>query len=133
MAFGGSLLYLEGAREAGLDCAVVSASANTEAILEHAGLDLLLDERIDGNTIRKEHLRMKPAPDTMLAACRHLGVPPARAAAFETTYEGIGGGPLGRPRARLRRRPCRAGRGTRGAWRGPRRHRPRAPLDPSLM
>jgi beta-phosphoglucomutase-like phosphatase (HAD superfamily) len=88
-AFAGSLLYLEGAREAGVDCAVVSASANTGAILEHAGLDLLLDERVDGNTIRKEHLRMKPAPDTMLAACRHLGVPPERAAAFETTYEGI--------------------------------------------
>jgi beta-phosphoglucomutase-like phosphatase (HAD superfamily) len=89
MAFGGSLLYLEGAREAGLDCAVVSASANTEAILDRAGLGVLVVERIDGNTIRKEHLRMKPAPDTMLAACRHLGVPPERAAAFETTYEGI--------------------------------------------
>jgi HAD superfamily hydrolase (TIGR01509 family) len=88
-AFAGSLLYLEGAREAGVDCAVVSASANTEAILEHAGLATLIDERVDGNTLREERLRMKPAPDTMLAACRHLGVPPDRAAAFETTYDGI--------------------------------------------
>ena len=32
---------------------------------------------------------MKPAPDTMLAACRQLGVPPARVAAFETTFEGV--------------------------------------------
>jgi len=88
-AFGGSQLYLEGAREAGLDCAVVSASANTEAILQRAGLDVLVDERIDGNAIHDEHLKMKPAPDAMLAACRRLGVAPERAAAFETTYEGI--------------------------------------------
>jgi HAD superfamily hydrolase (TIGR01509 family) len=89
VAFAGSQLYLEGAREAGLDCAVVSASANTAAILSGAGLDQLVDERVDGNTIQHERLRMKPAPDTMLAACRHLGVPPSRAAAFETTYEGV--------------------------------------------
>ena len=89
VAFSGSQLYLEGAREAGLGCAVVSASANTAAILGRAGLDALVDQRVDGNTIEQERLRMKPAPDTMLAACRHLGVPPDRVAAFETTYEGV--------------------------------------------
>jgi beta-phosphoglucomutase-like phosphatase (HAD superfamily) len=88
-AFGGSQLYLEGVREAGLDCAVVSASANTKAILERAGLDLLVGGQVDGNAIRSHSLHMKPAPDTMLAACRLLGAPPDRAAAFETTYEGI--------------------------------------------
>ena len=88
-AFAGSQLYLEGAREAGVVRGVVSASANTGAILRSAGLDALVDERVDGNTIRFEHLLMKPAPDTMLAACRRLGVSPERAAAFETTSEGI--------------------------------------------
>jgi HAD superfamily hydrolase (TIGR01509 family) len=88
-AYADTRQYLEAALEAGLLLAAVSASANTAAILEHAGLDALIAERVDGNTIGAEHLRSKPAPDTLLAACRRLGVPPARAAAFETTDAGI--------------------------------------------
>ncbi len=34
-------------------------------------------------------LKPKPAPDTMLAACRALEIPPERAAAFETTLDGV--------------------------------------------
>jgi HAD superfamily hydrolase (TIGR01509 family) len=85
----GSLSYLEGAHEAGLGCGVVSASANTTAILAHAGLDLLIAECVDGNALAAERLRPKPAPDTVLAACRRLDILPDRAAAFETTAEGI--------------------------------------------
>jgi beta-phosphoglucomutase-like phosphatase (HAD superfamily) len=88
-AFSGAELYLEGAREAGLRCAVVSASANTAAILEQAGLAPLVDCHVDGNTISAEGLRMKPSPDTMLAACHRLGIDPERAVAFETTYDGV--------------------------------------------
>jgi HAD superfamily hydrolase (TIGR01509 family) len=81
--------YLQDAREAGLLLAVVSASANTHQILERAGLAAFIAERIDGNTIRAERLHSKPSPDTLLAACRLLGVQPARAAAFETTAAGL--------------------------------------------
>jgi beta-phosphoglucomutase family hydrolase len=88
-AYADTRQYLEAAREAGLRLAVVSASANTSSILERAGLAALITERVDGNTIRGEHLRSKPAPDTLLAACRQLGVPPRRATAFETTRAGI--------------------------------------------
>jgi HAD superfamily hydrolase (TIGR01509 family) len=88
-AYADTRLYLEAAREAGLRLAVVSASANTSSILEHAALDALITERIDGNLIRAEHLRGKPAPDTLLAACRRLRVPPSRAAVFETTHAGV--------------------------------------------
>jgi HAD superfamily hydrolase (TIGR01509 family) len=88
-AYADTQLYLEAAREAGLLLAVVSASANTGTILQRAGLAALIAERVDGNTIHSEHLRSKPAPDTLLAACRKLGVPPGRAAAFETTVAGI--------------------------------------------
>ncbi len=88
-AFAGARRYLEAAREAGLRCAVVSASANTRGILEHAGLADLVEERVDGNTIGKEKLAAKPAPDTLLAACRRLGVRPAHAASFETTIAGM--------------------------------------------
>lgn len=91
-AFDGSRRYLEASHEAGLRCAVVSASANTAAILERAGLSALVDERIDGDTIRHERLRAKPAPDTLLAACRDLAIPPDAAVAFETTRAGIAAG-----------------------------------------
>ena len=84
--------YLEGAREAGLRCAVVSASANTRAILERAGLAALIDECVDGNTIVAERLRSTPEPDTLLAACRLLDVPPQRAAAYETSLAGVEAG-----------------------------------------
>ncbi len=88
-AFDGSRSYLELAHEAGIRCAVVSASANTTAILERAGLAPLVDERVDGTTIEREHREVKPAPDTLLAACRLLAVEPGRAAAFETTRAGV--------------------------------------------
>jgi beta-phosphoglucomutase-like phosphatase (HAD superfamily) len=67
----------------------VSASANTQTILKRSGLADLADESVDGTTMAAERLRGKPAPDTLLAACRKLGIEPERAAAFETTPAGI--------------------------------------------
>lgn len=88
-AFAGSRCYLEAAHMAGLHPAVVSASANTPAILERAGLAQLIEQCIDGNTIEAEHLRAKPAPDTLIAACQRLHVQPSQSVAFETTPAGI--------------------------------------------
>ena len=68
---------------------VVSASENTPQMLERASLSYLVDAVVDGEAIRRHHLRVKPAPDTLLAACRELGVEPERAAAFETTRAGV--------------------------------------------
>jgi beta-phosphoglucomutase-like phosphatase (HAD superfamily) len=91
-AFSGSVSYLEAAREAGMKCAVLSASTNTEAILRHAGLASIIDRIVDGNVIRRRGLEAKPAPDTILTACELLGVAPAQAATFETTIEGLDAG-----------------------------------------
>jgi len=91
-AFEGSLRFLEIAHEAGLNCAVVSASANTEAILERSGLLALVDAVVDGEVIEVERLRAKPEPDSVLAACRRLGVQPPAVATFETTHAGIEAG-----------------------------------------
>ena len=88
-AFEGSRSYLEAARMAGLHRVVVSPSANTAAILESAGLSHLVDLRIDGDVIETEGLRTKPAPDTLLVACRKLGIEPGQAVAFETATAGI--------------------------------------------
>jgi beta-phosphoglucomutase family hydrolase len=88
-AYDGSRRYLEAAQEAGVPCAVVSPSENTETILERAGLAALIDERVDGTTVRAAGLRSKPAPDTLLKACRQLGLEPEHAAAVETTLAGV--------------------------------------------
>jgi beta-phosphoglucomutase-like phosphatase (HAD superfamily) len=88
-AFDGVRHYLELARDAGITCAVVSASAHTGNMLELSGLAELVDGSVDAETIEAEHLGNRPAPDRLLAACRKLRVDPERAAAFETTTAGV--------------------------------------------
>ncbi len=88
-AFDGVRHYLERARDAGISCAVVSASAHTKEMLERSGLTELVDGSVDAETIEAEHLRNRPAPDRLLAACRTLRVEPTRAAAFETSEAGV--------------------------------------------
>jgi len=88
-AFTGVAHYLGLAGEAGIRRAVVSASANTQTLLHRSGLESLVDCRIDGNTMAAERLRAKPAPDTLLAACRALDVETAAAAVFEDSLAGV--------------------------------------------
>jgi beta-phosphoglucomutase-like phosphatase (HAD superfamily) len=88
-AFDGVRHYLELASDAGLGCAVVSASTHTGEMLQRSGLNELIDTSIDAAAIDAEHLRNSPAPDRLLAACRTLHVEPKRAAAFETSPAGI--------------------------------------------
>ena len=88
-AFAGALQYLEAAREAGMRCAVISASANTAGMLERSGLAPMIDRIVDGNVIRSDDLESKPAPDTIIAACKLLGVEASEAATFETTLVGV--------------------------------------------
>ena len=88
-AYAGSRQYLEVARAAHVRRAVVSASANARLMLDRAGLGGLIDDCVDGAAMVAEDLHAKPAPDTLLAACRRLDVTPERAAAFETTVSGV--------------------------------------------
>jgi beta-phosphoglucomutase-like phosphatase (HAD superfamily) len=88
-AFDGVRHYLELARDGSISCAVVSASAHTEEMLERSGLAELVSGSVDAETIAAERLRNRPAPDRLLAACRKLRVEPERAAAFETTEAGV--------------------------------------------
>jgi beta-phosphoglucomutase family hydrolase len=88
--FEGSRRYLEAAKQAGLRRAVVSSSANTHEVLDVTGLAPYIEEIVDGLTIRSEHLRGKPAPDTFLLAAKRLGVDPQEAAVFEDALVGVG-------------------------------------------
>ena len=93
--FPGSLRFLRQVRSAGLRCAVVSSSANCRAVLGAAGIEDLLDVRVDGVVAAARGLRGKPAPDTYLAAAGDLGVAPAGAAVFEDALAGVEAGRAG--------------------------------------
>jgi beta-phosphoglucomutase family hydrolase len=93
--FDGSRRYLEKVAAAGLATAVVSSSANTRDVLEITGLDRLIQQRVDGVTLREEHIAGKPAPDSFLRAAQLLDVAPAAAAVFEDALSGVAAGRAG--------------------------------------
>jgi beta-phosphoglucomutase family hydrolase len=91
----GSVHYLHAARDAGLRRAVVSSSTNCKDVLEAAGIEDLLEVRMDGVVAEKEHIKGKPAPDTYLKAAEMLGAEPAQAAVFEDALAGVESGRAG--------------------------------------
>jgi beta-phosphoglucomutase family hydrolase len=93
--FDGSVAYVRAVRDAGYLVAVVSASANAEAVIRAAGLHDLVDVRVDGVVAARDGLAGKPAPDTFLAAARALDVRPGEAAVFEDAQAGVAAGRAG--------------------------------------
>ena len=93
--FDGSRRYLEAVAEAGLAVAVVSSSANTRDVLQVAGIEQFVQQRVDGVTLRDEHLEGKPAPDSFLRAAELLDVEPGAAAVFEDAISGVEAGRAG--------------------------------------
>lgn len=94
-AYPGSVTYLKAAVRAGLRRAVVSASANCREVVAAAGIEDMLEVRVDGVVARQEKLRGKPEPDTFLAAAKRLGVAPEEAAVFEDALSGVAAGRAG--------------------------------------
>jgi beta-phosphoglucomutase family hydrolase len=93
--FEGSRRYLEAVAAAGLGIAVVSSSANTRDVLKMTGLDRFVQARVDGVTMREEHIPGKPAPDSFLRAAQLLEVAPREAAVFEDAIAGVAAGRAG--------------------------------------
>jgi beta-phosphoglucomutase family hydrolase len=91
----GSVRYVKAAVDAGLHRVVVSSSANARDVLRAAGIADLFEDVIDGNTVEREHLHGKPAPDTFLAGARAAGVAPPAAAVFEDALAGVESGRAG--------------------------------------
>jgi beta-phosphoglucomutase-like phosphatase (HAD superfamily) len=92
VALPGARRYLEAAGHAGLKRAVVSASTSTLPMLELAGLATLVDAHVDGDLIRAEGLRSRPAPDVLLVACRDLHVQAEQAVTFTQSVAGVAAG-----------------------------------------
>ena len=85
----GARRYLEAARRAGLERAVVYESSSTLPMLEQAGLASLLDVRIDAAVMSAEGLHSRPAPDLLLTACRHLDVVATDTVTFTGSAAGV--------------------------------------------
>jgi beta-phosphoglucomutase family hydrolase len=93
--YDGSRRYLQAAQDAGLRIAVVSSSANTEAVLQVTGLAPFVEVRVDGVVAKERDLPGKPAPDTFLLAATELGVRPQQCAVFEDALAGVAAGRAG--------------------------------------
>jgi beta-phosphoglucomutase family hydrolase len=93
--FVGSVRYVEAVKAAGIPRAVVSSSANTQQVLEAAGIVDLFDARIDGLVAEQRGLAGKPAPDTFLAGAEALGISPRAGAVFEDALAGVEAGRAG--------------------------------------
>jgi beta-phosphoglucomutase family hydrolase len=93
--YDGTITYIHAVREKGISTAIVSSSANTQQVLESAGIAGLFDVRVDGQIATARGLRGKPAPDTFLAAAQDLNVPASHAAVFEDALAGVEAGHAG--------------------------------------
>jgi HAD superfamily hydrolase (TIGR01509 family) len=93
--FPSSVELLGQLRAAGVGVAVVSASRHCAQVLESAGLDLLVDVRVDGDTALVMALPGKPDPAMFVEAARRLGVEPSRAVVVEDALAGVEAGRRG--------------------------------------
>jgi len=93
--FSGSIDLVRAARSAGLRTAVVSASANTAAVLASAGITDLFDVVVDGIAAAERHLSGKPSPETYLAAASDLHISASECAVFEDSVAGVQAGKAG--------------------------------------
>jgi len=91
----GSVRFLDYLAGQGTKVAVVSSSANADAVLRAAGLRDRFEVLVDGVLARRESLPGKPAPDTYSFAARALGVPGERAVVFEDAVSGVAAGRAG--------------------------------------
>jgi len=92
----GTVRWVHQLHKEGFKTAVVTSSANCDAVLKAAGLADLFKVRVDGNTIHEEHLNGKPAPDAFLAAASTLGVAPDRSVVVEDAISGVEAGRNGK-------------------------------------
>ncbi|MEO6886205.1 MAG: beta-phosphoglucomutase family hydrolase, partial [Jatrophihabitantaceae bacterium] len=95
-AYPGAVALVQLLRSHGVPRAVVSASENTQAALEAAGISELFDARIDGRVVKQRHLAGKPAPDSYLEGAKALGVLPSRAVVVEDALAGVEAGRAGK-------------------------------------
>ncbi len=88
-AFPSTVALLRRLRRAGLPIAVVTASRNSESVLQAAGVRELFDAVVDGNDVERLRLPGKPDPALYIEAAHRLGVPPAECLVAEDAVAGV--------------------------------------------
>ncbi|WP_434080734.1 HAD-IA family hydrolase [Sanguibacter sp. Z1732] len=88
-AFPGAVDLLNRLRAGGVPVALVTASRNTSALLEAAGLAGVFDVIVDGDRAAELGLPGKPDPAMFLTAAAELGVNPAQVAVVEDAVAGV--------------------------------------------
>jgi beta-phosphoglucomutase-like phosphatase (HAD superfamily) len=63
--------------------------------LRVTGLDAFVEGRVDGVTLREQHIPGKPAPDAFLAGAKLAGVAAGAAVVFEDATSGVQAGRAG--------------------------------------
>ena len=91
----GSVRYKEAGRDAGRSRPLVYTNTNCPDVRRAAGIEDLLEVRMDGVVAEREHLKGKPAPDTYLKAAEMLASDPAQSAVFEDALAGVESGRAG--------------------------------------
>jgi alpha,alpha-trehalose phosphorylase len=94
-AYPGSVRWVEHLRAAGVRTAVVSSSANADAVLRAAGIGDLFELTVGGRDVARLGLRGKPAPDAFLTAAERLAVLPRNAIVVEDALAGVAAGRRG--------------------------------------
>mgnify|MGYP001344368582 CR=1 FL=1 len=95
-AFPSSATLVDALRAAGIDVAVVTASANRADVLAAAGLAGRFGVHVDGHDAQALGLAGKPDPALFLEAARRLGADPSRTAVIEDATTGVAAGHHGR-------------------------------------
>jgi HAD superfamily hydrolase (TIGR01509 family) len=91
----GSLALVQKLAEIEMPLAVVTSSANAEAVLKAGGISDYFPVLVDGNVATRLELRGKPNPDPFLEAARQLNVGPSDAVVIEDAISGIEAGRAG--------------------------------------
>ncbi|MFA4930070.1 MAG: beta-phosphoglucomutase family hydrolase [Patulibacter sp.] len=90
-----AVAFVRELRDRDLPCAVVSSSANAEAILAAAGIRELFASVVDGTALVTRNLPGKPAPDSFVAAAGDLGADVTETVVFEDAIAGVASGKAG--------------------------------------
>ncbi|NEW43270.1 beta-phosphoglucomutase family hydrolase [Nocardia cyriacigeorgica] len=80
---------LRGLRTAGVPTALVTASRNSAAVLDAAGIADMFSVRVDGTDALRLALPGKPDPAMFLEAAHRLGFPPSEVVVFEDASAGV--------------------------------------------
>jgi beta-phosphoglucomutase family hydrolase len=90
-----TVALMETLKKEGIHVGVASSSKNCEAVLKAAGLEHLVETRVDGVVSASLKLNGKPAPDIFLTAAQNLGVKAHRSVVVEDAVSGVAAGKNG--------------------------------------